>query len=51
MVGPFGLSFTAYKKSQLLGSLQTGNVYDYALWVFIALMFIFISIDFSRINK
>jgi len=46
MVGPFGLSLTAYKKSLLLGSLQTGNVYDYALWVFIGLISILISIDF-----
>jgi len=46
MMGPFGLSNTVYKKSILLASLQTGNVYSYILWIFIALLFVIISVDF-----
>jgi len=34
MVGPFGLSRAIYLKSTVLSNLQTGNFYDYALWMF-----------------
>jgi NADH-ubiquinone oxidoreductase chain 5 len=49
MVGPFGLSKTVYKKSTVLGNLQAGNVYDYALWIFIAVLFTFIATDFLNL--
>ena len=38
MVGPFGLSKTVLKKSQSLSNLQTGSVYDYALWMFVGVL-------------
>jgi len=46
MVGPFGLSKTVFKKSQLLSNLQTGSVYDYALWMFIGLLVILVGFEF-----
>ena len=45
MIGPFGLSKTVLKKSQLLSTLQTGSVYDYALWMFLALTVILVGFD------
>lgn len=46
MIGPFGLSKTVLKKSQLLSNLQTGSVYDYALWMFLGLTVILVGFDF-----
>jgi len=34
MIGPFGISRAIYLKSTILSNLQTGNFYDYALWMF-----------------
>jgi len=49
MMGPFGLSKIVIKKSKILANLQTGNVYDYALWMVIGLFFVFLSLDFLNI--
>jgi len=46
MVGPFGLSQTVLKKSHLLSNLQTGSVYDYALWMFVGLLSAVIGVEF-----
>ena len=46
MVGPFGLSQTVLKKSDLLSNLQTGSVYDYALWMFVGLLSAVIGVEF-----
>jgi NADH-ubiquinone oxidoreductase chain 5 len=46
MVGPFGLSKTVMKKSNVLSSLQTGSFYDYALWMFLGLLGIIFVTEF-----
>jgi len=49
MIGPFGLSKTVMKKSSLLSVLQSGSVYDYALWMFLSFIFAIIAIEFWTI--
>jgi NADH-ubiquinone oxidoreductase chain 5 len=46
MVGPYGLSKTVLSKSRVLSNLQTGSVYDYALWMFVGLLSMIILIEF-----
>jgi len=46
MVGPFGLSKTVLKKSQSLSQLQTGSVYDYALWMFVGVLVLIVGVHF-----
>lgn len=47
MIGPFGISRVIYLNSTVLSTLQTGNFYDYALWVFFGFsFFLFLSGSF-----
>jgi len=46
MVGPFGLSKTVLTNSKQMSNLQTGNVYDYALWMFVGLLSIILIVEF-----
>jgi len=46
MVGPFGLSKTVLTNSKQMSNLQTGNVYDYALWMFVGLLSIILVVEF-----
>ena len=46
MVGPFGLSKTVLRNSKTMSNLQTGNFYDYALWMFLGLLFMLILVEF-----
>jgi len=49
MVGPFGLTKTVIKKSNLLSKTQSGSVYDYGLWMFLGFLLVIISIDFCSL--
>jgi len=49
MVGPFGLSKTVFKKSQSLSNLQTGSVYDYALWMFVGVLVLILGFIFGKV--
>jgi NADH-ubiquinone oxidoreductase chain 5 len=49
MIGPFGLSKTVMKKSNVLSNLQTGSFYDYALWMFLGLLNIILVVEFSEL--
>ena len=46
MVGPFGLSKTVLTNSKQMSNLQTGNVYDYALGMFVGLLSIILIVEF-----
>ena len=46
MVGPFGLSKTVLRNSKTMSNLQTGNFYDYALWMFLGLLSMLILVEF-----
>jgi NADH-ubiquinone oxidoreductase chain 5 len=47
MFGPFGLSKTILAKSQKLSNLQTGSIYDYALWMFLGLLGVILIFEFG----
>jgi len=47
MMGPFGLTKAIYIKSKLLTNLQTGNLYDYALWIFVGFFSMLLFVDVS----
>jgi len=45
--GPMGLSFFVSKTSNYFSSIQTGNVFDYLLYMFIGLMTLIVGLDFA----